>query len=78
MLHSHNVLTELASCIEQVCYIGSHSYSGPASYTGLHVVYAGRPGPLNAQGVVHSAEAASYTEFYNMVDGPDSSTAAVC
>ena len=48
------------------------------SYTGLHVVYAGRPGPLNAQGMVHLAEAASYIEFYSMVDGPDSSTAAVC
>ena len=35
------------------------------------MVYAGRPGPLNAQGMVHSAEAASYSEFYSMVDGPE-------
>ena len=78
VLHSHNALTDLAGCIEQVCYIGSHCCSGPASYTRLHVVYAGRPGPLNAQGMVHSAEAASYIEFYGMVDGPDTSTMAVC
>ena len=33
---------------------------------------------LLKQGIVHSAEAASYIEFYSMVDGSDSSTAAVC
>ena len=46
--------------------------------THSNMVYAGRPGPLNAQGMVHTAEAASYIEFYSMVDGPDSSTAGGC
>ena len=53
VLHSHNVLIELACCIEQGAYIASPCLSGPASYTGLHVVvYAGRAGQLNAQGIV--------------------------